>query len=175
MSRQFGEIRQNGYVVPDLATAIQHWAHTLGVGPWLVIDELPVEGARYCGAPTDARAAIALSFSGDLQIELIQPLNDGPSPYRDFLRECPSGGLQHVSSWPDSADYNRIEAAYLADHGQPLFQGRVGRTRFVYLDTIAHLGSCFEMADLSPGSKLQFEALRKSAAVWDGVSAHYRA
>ena len=33
MSRIFGEIIQNGYVVRDIAAAMRHWIEVLGVGP----------------------------------------------------------------------------------------------------------------------------------------------
>ncbi len=168
MSQRFGAIRQNGYVVPDLDAAIGHWSAVLGIGPWQVIDPLPVTNARYRGRPTEAAAAIALSYSGDLQIELIQPLNDAPSPYTDFLNVCPTGGLQHVSSWPAAADYDAARAAFTTAGGAVLFEGVVGRTRFVYLDTIGSLGTCFEMADLSAGTQRLFDNLRLATLDWDG-------
>ena len=34
MSRFFGEIRQAGYVVPDIEAAMDYWSRELGVGPW---------------------------------------------------------------------------------------------------------------------------------------------
>ena len=34
MSRIFGAIRQNGYVVRDIESAMQHWVEAIGVGPW---------------------------------------------------------------------------------------------------------------------------------------------
>ena len=34
MSRLFGAITQNGYVVRNIAAAMQHWIDVLGVGPW---------------------------------------------------------------------------------------------------------------------------------------------
>jgi len=168
MSQKFGAIRQNGYVVPDLAAAMRHWAEVLGIGPWQVIDPLPVTDARYRNQPTEAAAAIALSYSGDLQIELIQPLNGAPSPYNDFLGICPTGGLQHISSWPTTADFDAARAAFTAAGGAVLFEGAVGSTRFVYLDTIGTLGTCFEMADLSAGTRRLFDSIRQAALDWDG-------
>ena len=32
MSRIFGEVRQNGYVVRDIEAALHHWTERLGVG-----------------------------------------------------------------------------------------------------------------------------------------------
>ena len=169
MSRRFGPITQNGYVVPDIEAAMTHWSENLGIGPWYRLGVMAFEDLMYRGAPTAARVDIALSNSGHLQIELIQPLDNEPTPYRDFLEETGGrGGLQHVSSWPDRADYDRILVDFTAVGGDVLFQGRAGRTRFAYFDTGRHLGTVFEMADLSPGTRKFFGAIREAAAFWDG-------
>ncbi|MDP6345473.1 MAG: VOC family protein [Alphaproteobacteria bacterium] len=168
MSRLFGAVRQNGYVVPDIEAAMRHWVEVLGVGPWFAIGELPLREAIYRGRPTDARASIALANSGDLQIELIEPLNDAPSPYGDFLADCPTGGLHHLSSWPDGAAYDAALERFTAGGGEVVLSGRVGGTRLAYLDTQAHLGSMFEMAALDDLSIRLFTAIRAAADCWDG-------
>ena len=33
MSRIFGPIRQNGYVVRDINAALEHWTSVVGMGP----------------------------------------------------------------------------------------------------------------------------------------------
>lgn len=166
MSRIFGEIRQNGYIVHDLDAAMRHWAEDLGIGPWYDTGAMSAE-LWYRGEPTEARAAIALANSGELQIELIQPLDDKPSPYRDFL-DANGDGLQHLSTWPDAAQYDEALAVHKAAGGKVLFEGRAGRTRFVYLETGGHDGTVMEMADLSPGSQRLFAAIREQARGWDG-------
>jgi len=85
MSRLFGEIRQNGYVVRDVEAAMKHWTEVLGVGPFFYFERVPIEGFRYRGEPSPLEASIALANSGPLQIELIEQRNDAPSMYRDFL------------------------------------------------------------------------------------------
>ena len=42
MSRFFGEIRQVAYLVPDIEAAMDHWANTLGVGPWYYNPRVPI-------------------------------------------------------------------------------------------------------------------------------------
>ena len=169
MSQRFGPVRQNGYVVPDIQAAIRHWAEVLGVGPWRLLETTNFDPLLYRGQPTSAQAAIALANSGDLQIELIQPLDAGPSPYNDFLKATDGqGGLQHLSSWPEAAFYDQALAAFRADGGEVLFEGAAGRTRFVYLDTAQDFGTIFEMAALSPGSRKVYADLKARAANWDG-------
>lgn len=169
MSHRFGTITQNGYVVPDIDASMRHWADVLGIGPWYVMGEVTFEDMRYRGRPTQPHMIIALANSGDLQIELIQPVDNEPTPYRDFLEETGGkGGLQHLSSWPSTEDYDAAITEFTDGGGEVLFEGRAGRTRFAYLDTGQDLGTVYEMADLSPGSRKLFDAIRREAADWDG-------
>jgi hypothetical protein len=46
MSRLFGGVIQNGYVVRDIEAAMRHWIDVLGVGPWFYIEHLPVSDFR---------------------------------------------------------------------------------------------------------------------------------
>jgi catechol 2,3-dioxygenase-like lactoylglutathione lyase family enzyme len=167
MSRLFGAIRQNGYVVRDIEAALRHWTEVLGVGPFYYFERVPVERFLYRGAPSPLEVSIALANSGDLQIELIQPRNDAPSMYRDFLA-AGHEGLQHVAYWTESLD----EAlARVAKAGIGIAQsGEIGGPdgRFVYLDTETHPGSVIELSEMN-GSKGRFFArLAEHARNWDG-------
>ena len=84
MSRFFGGIRQNGYVVTDLDAAIRYWTTAVGVGPFYRLDHVPLDYFTYQGEPSAPDLNIALANLGDVQIELIQQLNDAPSPWRNF-------------------------------------------------------------------------------------------
>jgi len=84
MNTFFGGIHQNGYVVSDLDAAIGYWTTVVGVGPFYRLDHAPLDYFSYQGEPSTPDLDIALANSGDLQIELIQQLNDAPSPWRSF-------------------------------------------------------------------------------------------
>ena len=138
MSRIFGEIRQNGYVVHDIEAAMRHWIEVLGVGPFFYFEKPPIVNFRYYREPSDADMSIALSNSCPLQIELIQQRNDAPSMYRDFLAREPRGGLQHIAYWTRSFDTDMEQ--YLAADYQIAQSGQIGEDgRFVYLQTETHL------------------------------------
>jgi len=172
MSRIYGEIRQLGYVVRDIEKAMRHWVEVLGVGPWYYVDRLPVKNFMYRGQPSDVHASIALANSGRAQVELIQQRNDAPSMYRDFI-SAGREGLQHVSTWPEPGEYDRvIAAAKQAGHriGQ---SGESNRGPFMYFETdthgaLGHPGSCMEIAELTPLRRRQFEAIAAAAVNWDG-------
>src|SRR2546430_4529609 len=76
---------QMAYVVADLRAAIKQWTTTLRVGPWFVLEHFTGEDAVYRGQPSAADVALAMSFAGHMNIELIQPNNDAPSVYREWI------------------------------------------------------------------------------------------
>jgi len=165
MSRLFGEIRQLGYVVRDIEAAMRHWAETLGVGPWFYVETFAVRDFRYKGAPSPAVFSVALANSGATQLELIQPRDEYPSMYRDFLAGCREG-LQHVSTWP--VDYDGVLRAALAAGHKVGQSGDTSRGPFAYFETEERPGTVMEIAALTPTRKRVFDAVEAAARGWDG-------
>ena len=174
MSRIFGAVRQNGYVVPDIEAALDHWTRVLGVGPFYYFDRAPVEAFRYRGESSPLEASIALANSGSLQIELIQQRNDAPSMYRDFLARESRGGLHHVAFWTQTFD---ADMARLGGEGFEVGQsGRIGADgRFAYFDTEGTAkssavmpGTVVELSEISGAKGSFFARLAQKAASWDG-------
>ena len=96
-----GPIRQIGYVVTDLDDALASWVE-LGVGPWLVIRGLPMR-ALYRGEPCETTLSLALSNSGELQVELIQQQDDTPSIFTEFLASN-GPGYHQLAYWTEDFD-----------------------------------------------------------------------
>lgn len=167
MSRLFGEIRQNGYVVRDIESAMRHWIDVLGIGPWFHFERAPISAFLYDGAPSDVDVSIALANSGALQIELIQQRNDAPSMYKEFL-DAGHEGLQHMSYW--SRDYQALYDKALQLGFKVGHEGQIGgpQGRFAYFDTQAHPGTVVEISDISGGKGRFFEKIRAIAGTWDG-------
>lgn len=167
MSRIFGDIRQNGYVVHDIEAAMRHWTEVLGVGPFFYFADVPMEEFRYRGAPSDIKVSIALANSGPLQIELIQQRNDAGSMYTEFLN-AGREGLQHVAYWTERFDADLDKFLGMGyEIGQSGYVG--GKDgRFVYFTTEQHPGTVVELSEIS-GLKGQFFAhIRETCAAWDG-------
>jgi len=93
----FGQISQVGYVVRDSRASMDDWLRR-EVGPWFYIERVDMDYFRDCAADSDAHISIARACSGELQIELIQPRDGRPSPYREFF-EAESSGPHHVAHW----------------------------------------------------------------------------
>jgi len=162
MSRIFGPVRQNGYVVRDVEAAMRHWTQVLGVGPFFYFEAVPIQDFRYDGAPSPVALSIALANSGSLQIELIQQRNDAPSTYRGFLA-AGNEGLQHIAYWTKSFDKDMERVRNL---GYEVAQsGTVGGPygRFVYLRTEGHPGTIVELSEVSGAKGRFFEHIAEVA------------
>lgn len=167
MSRIFGAVRQNGYVVRDIDAALEHWTKVLGVGPFFYVERVKCDWFHYHGASSPIEMSLALANSGDLQIELIQQRNEAPSMYLDFLR-AGREGLHHVAFWTKSyrADYDRALAlGYKVGHEG---QASGPNTGFVYFDTETHPGTVVELSDISGAKGPAFEHIRQASIGWTG-------
>ena len=61
MSRSFGPIRQNGYVVRDIEAALKHWTTVLGIGPFFYVERARITDLQYKGQPSAAEGHVALA------------------------------------------------------------------------------------------------------------------
>lgn len=167
MSRFFGEIRQVAYLVPDIEAAMDHWSRVLGVGPWYYNPRVPIRNYHYRGERHEPHNSVALANAGALQIELLQPRNDVPSMYRDFLR-AGRQGVQHVAYWTEQfdADLARAQAAGFS----VCMGGEVGDNgRFVYFEDRSGLpGTTIELSEVAGPKGRLFKLIRDAAVGWDG-------
>ena len=167
MSRTFGKIAQIGYVVEDIHASIDEWVRH-GVGPWFYIDDVVTDFFRYHGNDSDMKMSVAIANSGDIQIELIQPRNDAPSAYKDFL-DSGRQGAQHIAYW--STNFQELYDTALAAGYTVAQEGSIGgeQGRFAYLDTEFDQGTMIEISDVSGPKGQMFAYVRDVAASWDGT------
>ncbi len=167
MSALFGPVRQVGYVVKDITTAMDRWA-ALGVGPWFYKEAVETTEFSYYGKASQLpRLSIALANSGYMQIELIQQRDDAPTLYRDSLArngEC----AQHVAYWTadrfDEYCHQLRELGYVEGHA-----GRMGkRGRFAYYVRSDVPSLMVEVSESTGGKAEYFESIRLASIDWDG-------
>ncbi|OBF98521.1 glyoxalase [Mycobacterium sp. 852002-51152_SCH6134967] len=162
-----GPIRQIGYVVTDIDRAIASWLE-LGVGPWFVMRNLTLS-ARYRGEPCEVTQSLALSNSGDMQMELIQQHSEAPSAFTEFL-DAHGEGFHQFAYWADDFDatMQAVEAA-----GWPVVWsgGEDVGTRFAYVEPPGgpgHIAQVIEIMELTEITSGMAAFVRDAAANWDG-------
>jgi catechol 2,3-dioxygenase-like lactoylglutathione lyase family enzyme len=170
MSRAFGPVFQVAYVVDDIEAHIDHWTRTMGVGPFYrfpvprPIEQLKVDD-KPADSDTDLFAGVALSYSGDTMIELIQP-GSAPSTYREFL-EAGRQGVHHLGTFTDDYD-NQMAAARAAGIGVAL-EGVLPLSRFAYLKTdLLGPGTIVEIIEPQQAMLDLFDGIKEAARTWDG-------
>ena len=170
MSAIFGPVVQQGYVVPDVEEAITHWVRR-GVGPFFVTDIANFPGC-YDGEPIMAEMRAGFAYSGDQQIEVITPLGDHPSIYKDYLVDHPDGGLQHLAFWVDDIDA-KLAALDAAGQRYKVWQ-RYGEPpeykAHAYIDSKESPGVMIQLMAPSEFYDLFFGLIKAAAADWDGAT-----
>ena len=129
------KIYQLGYVVADVEKAAKHYESALDIGPFTEPFIVPMKKAVYNGRTVSTKIKTVFAKSGDIQIELIQPL-DGENPYKEWLVSR-GDGIHHLGFKVDDIDQAKAE---LAKKGmEPFFSADLVIMKFAYYDT-AELG-----------------------------------
>jgi hypothetical protein len=167
MSKIFGSVRQVGYVVRDIESAMQGWL-SIGVGPWFYREKSPMTEFSYHGKPSNfPEISIALANSGDMQIELIQQRNNAPSLYLDML-EKGREGVQHIAYWIDG-NFDAWKSELLVAGFEEGHAGRIGSSgRFAYLINKSLPDTIIEISEMTGGKGERFKKIREAAQNWDG-------
>ena len=148
---------QNAYVVNDMDEAIDRFTQ-LGYGPWLVNRNIQLPQVLYRGEEAELDITVGFTQGGDVQIELIQQNNDGPSCYRDVYAPGEQGFHHTAMFVPDyegaikayeDAGYPCAEYFVLADDGSA-----------AYMDTRKIFGHMVELYRDTQGIHDLYKAVR---------------
>ncbi len=138
-------VTQIGIIVRDIEAKAKAWAEILGLPrPEIVITD-PLEKAQteYHGRPTTARAKLAFFHTGQVSIELIEPIG-APSTWQEQLDR--HGESLHHIAFVIKGMGEKI--ALLEGKGVPLVQrGEYTGGRYAYLDGTAQLGGVIELLE----------------------------
>lgn len=167
----FGEIRQLGHVVPDIDDAMAFWTGKMNVGPFFVMRDIQFTHFYYRGqSVASPRVSIAIAYSGEVQIELIQQLDKAPSAYNEFLSAGRSG-LHHYSTWFAERDEYERTRSWALDAGfnlvmecRPDNEGRLA-----YFETGNIAAPLLELSEaLAPSAEPLLRAVHQASCDWDG-------
>ncbi len=162
-----GGVAQTAFIVPDLVAAIHDWAANMRAGPFFVLPSLLVPGQTYRGAPSTADVTLAMGFAGHMMIELIQPLDENPSVYRETI-EKRGYGFHHLGI--ACADVEADVAAYAQRGWHEAYRAAVPTGgEVVYLDNGHGADTGFiELLPVTPGMNETFTRFWTASRDWDG-------
>jgi catechol 2,3-dioxygenase-like lactoylglutathione lyase family enzyme len=133
---------QQAFVVADLPGAEHAMRQTLGCGEFV---NLPADDLDYDLRGERVSCALALGFarSGNMQIELLQPVR-GKGLHVEFLASH-GPGAHHLGFLVD--DIDAVVAFGAANGVANVMGGQFGTLRFCYLDTFDPLGVYVELVE----------------------------
>jgi hypothetical protein len=163
---EVGTICQMAYVVEDIHQAIAWWIEKMGVGPWFLLDSFGSPEHIYRGKPNTANVTIAMSFAGSMNIELLQPLDNEPSVYRETIDKV-GYGFHHFGVAQEDIEEEvarRIARGEVLAHRAQVptggkvayFEGGEGAPGFV------------ELIPVTPGMEAGFHRFWEATQDWDG-------
>jgi hypothetical protein len=162
-----GQTIQTAYVVKDIREAIDWWVNEARVGPWFLLDHFWAPDQTYRGAKATADVAIAMGFAGSMCIELIQPLDDNPSVYKDMIDQR-GYGFHHIGV--AVSDVDAQIPAHEARGYRVAFRAQVPTGGAVaYLDNGRNDPGMLELIPATSGMDEAFTRFYQAAQNWDGT------
>lgn len=127
---QSWKIRQVGVVVKDIDQAVKR-LESLGIGPFEAMALPPDREEWYRGQPHKAKVKISMAQLGDVQLELIQPL-EKKSVHGEYLEEK-GEGIQHVMF--SVKDFDKVTSSLTQEGAVELLHAKFpGGPELAYLD-----------------------------------------
>jgi methylmalonyl-CoA/ethylmalonyl-CoA epimerase len=141
-------VMQISVVVKDIQKTMEKYVDLWGVEPWEIhifnpstVKEFIVNGKSI----SDFEFLLAVSWIGNVQIELIQPVK-GPNIYKDFLDQN-GEGVHHLKEYVEDSEISKILKEYEEKGISMIQSGRYDNDVFYYLDTKAALGFLLEIGN----------------------------
>ncbi|MFM7028970.1 MAG: VOC family protein [Chakrabartia sp.] len=164
--QEVGRVMQTAYVVKDIRAAIDWWVESAKTGPWFLLDHFLGDGQIYRGVKSEADVAIAMGFAGSMCIELIQPLDDKPSVYKELI-DARGYGFHHLGI--AVADVDAEVARYQAKGYELAFSAAVPTGGAVaYLDNKINHPGFLELIPATEGMDHAFTRFWQASLGWDG-------
>jgi len=147
-------LEQVAFVVRDLDAAQRFFSQSMGIPRFYVIENFGRRATNktFRGRSAEHDFTIALAYSGNTQIELIQHLS-GDTCYKEFL-ERRGEGMQHLGFFLDDRQQHQETLAEFQRNGFSVLQnGRFGDASYTYFDTESAIGAVMEIVYLDQRSK----------------------
>jgi hypothetical protein len=154
---------QIAWVTDDLDATALALTSLLGAKKWIRLPGVPFgpDTCTYRGKPADFVADIALSYAGDMQLELIAPVQ-GESIYAEFIdRSGP--GLHHICIEADDVAALHTAVQEAERHGSPVVQQGLmpGGLRFAYVSAAQAGVPYLEIAYISTEMRAFFDYVKR--------------
>ena len=143
------DIAQICIIVPDIERATEIYWKRFGIGPWhfYTYGKPLVKRMTRNGKPAEYKMKVALSYMGNMRLELIEPL-EGDTVYKEFV-EKHGYGVHHLGILTENMQDSLQKAA---ECGIAMTQDGAGfgpddDGHYAYLDTEDLIGTTIELIE----------------------------
>jgi methylmalonyl-CoA/ethylmalonyl-CoA epimerase len=162
-----GEPHHCAYVVENIAATVSRLVDQLGAGPFILIENVPVENVRSRGEPAEFVHNSAFGYCGDGAIELIEPMSLAPARVEKGF-SAPRPRLQHVAYVVPETEVVDLRSS-LDERGLPQYLSTwLGEFETTLHDASDALGHDLEIHADNQGLRDFFAMVRSAAEGWDG-------
>ena len=159
-----GQIRQIAYLTVNLEAAMASWAEKSAIGPFTWFKNLTLN-MHYLGQQSQVQMHVGIAWRGEQQIELIQQINEAPSPYRDFFQRGQMG-LHHIAYSTDDMDASRARARKAGFEIVATINEAFGQ--YAYFKDPAMPETLYEFLAVTPDIEAYWQQCIEQASQWDG-------
>jgi hypothetical protein len=157
------DLAQIAWVVKDIERTKTFFGQTLSVSGFseTVTTRLKEYDATYYGAPSDAENLVAMTYSGGIFIELIQPVS-GKSIFQDYIDNNPAGGLQHIAYRTPLANLDKIISNFENKGFSVISSFDTTIAKIVFFDTRKEIGVFTEIMGITKEGETIVEKMKES-------------
>ena len=164
---QLGEPHHYAYVVEDIETTVDRLVDQLGAGPFVFIENVPLEDVVSRGEPAEFVHNSAFGRCGDGTIELIEAVSLAPERLKKAFSP-PRPRVQHVAYVAPPTQVADLRTS-LDERGLPQYlSSRFGGVETTLHDATATLGHDIEIHVDNKGLRDFFGMVSGGAQGWDG-------
>lgn len=159
-----GPVTQIAWVTADIEATEKFLSTGFGAGTWTRMNDIRFapEDCTLRGEPADFTIHVSLTYVGDLQLEVIQPVA-GDSIYSEFLA-ANGPGLHHVCFDVHDMDVALGRAAELGLGVHQAGSMMGGEIKFAYLDGTSAGAPYIELAQIGPAMAELYDAIKSTSS-----------
>ena len=161
---------QMAFLVPNLEEGCAALNRAYGWGPFCGGSEGVLDDHSYRGAPADPiRIRGVFVQTGDINVEVIEVVSQGPSAFHEVLRADGQPVLHHCATF--AADYEGVRDHFVAQGFPVVSEFGFAGHRICYVDTRPLLGYMTEIYPELPLIRALYAEAREAAASRPGDAA----
>jgi methylmalonyl-CoA/ethylmalonyl-CoA epimerase len=164
---QLGEPHHHAYVVDDIEGTVIRLVDQLGAGPFILIENVPLENVRSRGEPAELVHSSAFGYYGGGAIELMQTVSLAPTRVEKGF-SGPRPRIHHVAYVVPATEVADVRRS-LDERGLTEYlSSQLGEVETTLHDASAALGHDKEIHADNEGLRDFFAMVKGAADGWDG-------